>query len=139
VTETWTLVYGLFTGCAELVAKLGHTAETPRIHRSQQYKLIKNQDHIITFKTEDFELTEATSLPKNTALYVNILSKIDDRDAEEIAEIILTELDRKYITDDNLYLHGDIYWDNYKTPPEWDENNKCWFIEMRFKLPVSKK
>ena len=137
--ETWALINTLLTGYATLTDALGHTAETPKIFRGNQYKLIKNQDHIVLFSTEEFALTPATSSIRNTTIYIVVLSRVSDADAESISEILLNYLDRKRVLDEDLNVHGDIFWDNFKTPAGWDEEDKCWSIDMRFKIPVSLK
>ena len=138
--QTWTFLYDLLKDCTALTTHLGHTASTPRIFRKQQYKIINNKDHLVMFNTLESALVEATSTIRDTTIFITVLSRKSDKDVEEINEIILNYLDAKRITDDdNLNVYGDIRWDDFKTPPIWDEDDQCWFSEVRFRIPVSLK
>lgn len=139
MTDTWGLVYNLFINNVPLVAALSHTAGTPKIFRSYQYKNILDNDHILVFNTEDFMPTIATADLRNVLLFTTVISKIDDTNVENINEIIMDDLNNKKLTDANLYTHGEMLWDGFKTPPEFDNDDKRWASDMRFKFTVSKK
>jgi len=139
MTENWELIYKQLIGNAPLVAALGHAVATPRIFRVEQYKTVNEYDHIVLYSTEEFRNTTATAGLRDVLIFITVLSKKNDSDIEAINELILTDLDEKrVITDDNLYIHGEIKWDNFKTPPAWDEDQKCWASDMRFKMSTSK-
>ena len=137
--ENWALIYRELENSPSVVEHLGHSATTPKIFRASQFNIVKEQDHILIFETSEGMITEATPDIREVAFHITILSKISDVDVEEIGEKLISELDGRKITDENLNTFDRIYWDNYKSTVAWDEDDKCWFQDLRFRLIVSKK
>lgn len=135
----WKMVYNLLTADVELTTALGHSVEEPRIFRGQQYKLIKNKNHMILFTMDESQAIEATQSIRDVDIHLSVISRISDVDSDNLSEILIRNLDGKIITDDNLNVHGVIYWDNYKTAPVWDEDDKLWLQDLRFRVTVSEK
>lgn len=137
-THVWTMIYTCLIGDATLIAALGHTSANPHIGRQSQRKHLA--DPCITFGQQVSGQVVFNDQPRilslrNIFFQLSAYSENSDVEAMELIDLVLEAIVGEVLSNSG-YRTNPIEWDNFTSPPYYDENEEAYRQDTRIKVIV---
>jgi len=136
----WTAIWNKLSNDSTLVSLINYTSSTNTLKRGNSCKKISfstTKPEAVTFQEWTDVRTNKTSndgMRDITVLFV-CWSKRSDSKSDILADYLITLLDGVDISSDDLLNYYSDY-DDFRSSPYYDDDEKAWRIDIRFRFKV---